>query len=108
MERDRILRESADNERRAAEEEERVREQRAAELADEQQMEEALALSRSLTREREVNELRERFAPEPAEGSDVSLVRFQLPRGGKLSRRFRKTDTIQVLYMIVTLFGGVH
>lgn len=34
--------------------------------------------------------------PEPAAGPDISTIRFQLPKGTKLSRRFQKTDCAEV------------
>ena len=59
-----------------------------------------MELSRQLTAQDQVRKLREIFeaCPEPdaAMGPSVSVVRFQLPTGKKLSRRFLKTDTVQV------------
>lgn len=37
--------------------------------------------------------------PEPSLAADVATVRFQLPKGTKLSRRFHKTDSAEVTAM---------
>lgn len=37
--------------------------------------------------------------PEPSLAADVATVRFQLPKGTKLSRRFHKTDSAEVTTM---------
>lgn len=100
---DREYRESqeADRQEQLRREEER-RQREEAEDAQRQAEEEreAIELSNRLTKEARVGRLRAYFAahPEPAEGSsaDVSTVRFQLPQGAKLSRRFVRTDTSQV------------
>ena len=101
MQRDREAREAAERERLIREEEARRVEREAWEQQQAQELQSALELSASLSREKEVAALRSRVM-EPEEGavsaSEVSLVRFQLPRGGKLSRRFLRADTIQVLY----------
>ena len=98
---DREYRESAEADRLAVI---RQREEAAErEIAEEEarQAEELAAaqeLSRRLTEEDTLRKLRGIFeaAPEPAVGPTVSAVRFQLPSGKKLSRRFGKADTVQV------------
>lgn len=74
--------------RRAAEEEARQQEELAA----------AVEMSRQLTQQDTLRKLKEAFAaaPEPEVAANVSAVRFQLPSGKKISRRFTKTDTVQV------------
>ena len=79
--RERERRES--EEREAAEEEERR--QQEAELA------EALALSVRLTAEDTTRKRKDRLPPEPdGNSSSVAVVRFQLPQGKKITRRFEK------------------
>jgi hypothetical protein len=58
----------------------------------------AVEMSKQLTREDTLRKLRATFSahPEPEAGTNVAAVRFQLPSGKKLSRRFVKTDTVQV------------
>jgi hypothetical protein len=58
----------------------------------------AVEMSKQLTREDTLRKLKATFSahPEPEAGANVAAVRFQLPSGKKLSRRFVKTDTVQV------------
>jgi hypothetical protein len=104
---DQEYQEALENERREterirAEEEKRALEERLAREASERAAAQEAEAKRG--REREISIIKEYFAahPEPAEekasgnGGVVTTVRFQLPRGKKLSRRFLKTDTAQV------------
>jgi hypothetical protein len=73
---------------------EQLEEQR---LADEER--EAIELSQRLSRDDKIRKLRTYFEqhPEPETSvAEVATIRFQLPQGTKLSRRFLKTDTSQV------------
>lgn len=100
MERDRQLRENAERERRRKEEEERIRQIEETRREQEREEQNAIELSNILRREQEINETRRRLPPEPNDttpSSEIALVRFQLPKGGKLSRKFNRTETIQVL-----------
>jgi membrane protein involved in colicin uptake len=103
------LREQQDREYREAMEADRLaqirqREEAAArEKAEEEarqaaELAAAVEMSKQLTREDTLRKLRATFSahPEPEAGSNVAAVRFQLPSGKKLSRRFVKTDTVQV------------
>lgn len=102
-EQDRELRESmeADRLENMRREQERLQQQR----EDEERMErvreeEAIEMSRRLSHDDVVCRLRDYFQnhPEPlaSDTANVATIRFQLPRGTKLSRRFLKTDTAQV------------
>lgn len=114
---DREYREAQEADLLAAQQQEQLeREQAAAEeeARQRQELEEAVELSRRLTTESNLRKLREYFEqnPEPpvtSSSSDVATVRFQLPWGSKLSRRFKKSDTIQVLFDFLKLqFGEQH
>ena len=99
IERDRQLRESAERERLRREEEERARENEETRREQERELQNAIELSNILKREQEITEIRHRLLPEPTDSAPsegIASVRFQLPRGGKLSRKFNRTDTIQV------------
>jgi hypothetical protein len=93
------MRENAERERLRRQEDEQELEREAAKRAQEEELRKALDLTVSLNREKELSDLRARLGPEP-EGEvapgDISLVRFQLPKGAKVSRKFLRTDTIQV------------
>ena len=91
--RNRELREKAEAEERSRLEEER----------NAREMQEALELSERLENERRISSLKESLIEEPAAGPDVSALRFQLPKGIKISRRFRKTDTIQKLFDFLSI-----
>ncbi len=57
-----------------------------------------MELSRQLSQQDATRKLKAAFeaVPEPEVGPAISAVRFQLPSGKKLSRRFAKTETVQV------------
>lgn len=100
-EQDREYRESQEQDRLAAERqaaELREREAREEEERQQAELEAAMELSRRLTREDTVRKLKKYFEehPEPAASDNVSAVKFQLPSGRKLARRFEKSDTVQV------------
>jgi hypothetical protein len=90
-ERERIERE--DRERMAAEEAKRQAEEEAA----------AIELSRQLAREDNLRKIRTIFSSEiePKAGEGVSTLRFQLPKGKKITRKFFKHEKVQV----ILLFG---
>ncbi|KAJ1425463.1 thioredoxin-like protein [Ochromonadaceae sp. CCMP2298] len=95
---DRIARERLGVEQReqaAAAEERRVQEE----------MEQSLERSRLEAKQDKLSQLRESFEahPEPEADASVSTVRFQLPTGKKLSRRFLKTDTVQRIFDFLIL-----
>jgi membrane protein involved in colicin uptake len=91
MEADRLA-QNRQREEAAAREKAEEEARQAAELAA------AVEMSKQLTREDTLRKLRATFSahPEPEAGANVAAVRFQLPSGKKLSRRFVKTDTVQV------------
>jgi FAS-associated factor 2 len=85
--RERERRENEERERIRLEEEERQR----------QELEAAMELSRRLNYEGDIGKRRAELSPEPpASDVDVAVIRFQLPQGTKLSRRFPKLETVQV------------
>ena len=57
-----------------------------------------MEMSRQLSQQDAIRKLKTAFeaVPEPDVGPAISAVRFQLPSGKKLSRRFAKTETVQV------------
>ena len=63
-----------------------------------EELEAAQELSRQLTQQDTIRKLKAAFdaIPEPEAAPTISAVRFQLPSGKKLSRRFAKTETVQV------------
>jgi FAS-associated factor 2 len=79
-------------------------EHRAREAAEaEEQLQAAMELSKQLDAESVLIRLKAGLSPEPAAGADVATIRFQLPSsassgGAKISRRFHKKDTVQVIY----------
>ena len=98
---DREYREAAEADRlatiRQREEEER-REAEEEENRQREELEAAQEMSRQLTQQDTIRKLKTAFdaIPEPDVAPAVSAVRFQLPSGKKLSRRFGKTETVQV------------
>ena len=104
------LREQQDREYREAQEADRLEairrqeEAAAAAAAEEQRQQEeelraAMELSQRLSREDKIRKIRTRMETEhaePANSPEVATIRFQLPAGAKLSRRFHKNDTTQV------------
>jgi len=104
--------ESMAQERRERERQEREDRERL-EAAERQRREEEEALARENARKQErealINRLRSMFATSDNDqlqskpGGDVAVIRFQLPRGKKISRNFLKTDKIRKLYDYLTL-----
>jgi len=86
--------EREERERRRAEEDKRQQEELAA----------AVALSEQLHRDDAIRHLKDSFQaiPEPENNTDVATIRFQLPRGKKLTRRFHQHDTAQVTSTITS------
>jgi FAS-associated factor 2 len=103
---DREYQESADADRRDRErrEEEAIERIRVAEEEKErEQLSEAVDLSVRLTRESDLKKKKETLPSEPEASSDVAAVRFQLPQGAKLARRFHKDHTVQMIYDFLTI-----
>lgn len=63
---------------------------------EKQQTEEAMKLSESLAKEARISRIRSSLEAEPST-ADAATIRFQLPAGNKLSRKFLKTDPLQKL-----------
>lgn len=106
---DREYQEAAEADRIAQEqrrEEERRRAREQEEAQQQAELDEAMERSRQQSRQDRLDKIRTWFQshPEPTTGgAEVSTVRFQLPQGTKLSRRFNKADTIQVIYDFLRL-----
>lgn len=98
LEADRRERERREREEREAAAEEERRQQEA-ELA------EAIALSERLTAEDNTRKRRDRLGPEPdANSTTAAVVRFQLPQGKKITRRFEKSDSAVAIYDFLTIY----
>lgn len=100
-EQDREYQESLEAERRELErreKEEREKQEAEEKKKQEEELAAAVELSRKLTREDTIRKLKSSFnlIPEPEKHPDASTIRFQLPRGIKLERRFLKTEPMQV------------
>jgi len=94
---DREYQESAVADRQAEErqrQEEFERERREEEQKQQEELAQAVELSKQLSHADSIRKKRESLV-EPAALPDVATIRFQLPKGTKLSRRFHKTDTAQ-------------
>lgn len=78
--------------------EEELKSQLEEEEQQQQELEMALQLSRQLTKESQIAKKKAALSDEPADGEGITLIRFQLPRGAKVARRFKKTDKLQVVY----------
>lgn len=98
--------EEADRRNRELREREDVEQrQREAQESQQRELHEAIELSNRLTKDNRILQCRQSLNEEPPAGPDVSALRFQLPKGIKASRRFLKTDKIQVfIYTIVVSF----
>ena len=48
-----------------------------------------------------MEEMKQRFSKdnEPPKGEGTTMIRFQMPNGTKIDRRFYSSDTIQVNYL---------
>jgi FAS-associated factor 2 len=104
QEQDREYLESAEEDRRMEERArlERIeREEREEAARQAQELAEAVEMSRQLTEADNLRKRREAVLanPEPPVSSEVSTVRFQLPRGTKVTRRFNKFDKAQVIFI---------
>lgn len=92
-----------DRERRENEERERIRLEE--EEKQRQELEEAMELSRRLNYEGDIAKRRSELSAEPgASDAEVAVIRFQLPQGTKLSRRFSKLEKVQVMFASLSYF----
>ncbi len=112
-EQDREYRESMELERR--EQERREREERERIEAEEKKKQEeelaaAVELSKKLSREDAIRKLKVAFnsIPEPDKVPDAATIRFQLPRGLKLERRFLKSEPVQVSFKLNGIRFSIH
>ena len=64
------------------------------------ELEEAIALSEELERESQLSRDRDSLSvrSEPSTPESTALIRFQLPHGIKVSRKFWRDDTVEVLF----------
>jgi hypothetical protein len=88
------LADRAESERREREERERQEEEER--RIQEEELQAAMAMSTKLSAQDRVRRRKNNLPPEPAEGLVAATIRFQLPQGKKLVRRFNKTDSAQV------------
>lgn len=100
---DREYQESLDAERREVERreaEEQAKLQAEEERRQQEELAAAVELSKKLSREDTIRKLKTAFQSiaEPDQGPDVATIRFQLPRGTKLSRKFLKSDPMQRIH----------
>jgi hypothetical protein len=63
------------------------------------ELQEAIELSNRLSHEQAVADARSSLGDEPAVGPDVATIRFQLPQGKKITRRFMRSDKLEVRYV---------
>jgi len=78
----------------------RLQESEEAQRAEEEaqrDLEEAIRLSKEAEEEAQVQRKRSRIAEEPEAGPGVAKVLFVMPAGGRVTRRFRHEDTVEVL-----------
>ncbi len=97
------LRKQEEREQQQRDEEEREREEEA--RIQEEETQAAIALSNDLHRQSSIERIRKQLAPEPPVSPNVAVIRFQLPEGTttKLTRRFQRLDTVQVLRDFLSL-----
>lgn len=70
--------------------------------AENAELERAVEFSRQLSKEADLDRIRRTLPPEPAPGEpDVTVLRVTLPRGAKVQRRFKASDTLQTLFDFV-------
>lgn len=99
---DQEYRESLEADRRAQErarEEERVKAEKDEEERRQKELQEAIELSKRLSQQDKIRKIKELFQREPepnAKAPDVTTIKFHLPKGKNLTRRFLKTDAVQV------------
>lgn len=96
---DREFREMEDSTRREAERRARESRERAA-LEEEERRQAAAAAAQEATRQQERDSAikkKKDSLREPDNGPNVATIRFQLPMGVKISRRFERGDTVQTL-----------
>jgi UBX domain len=93
--------ESKAQEEALAEAQAREKEREIEEKQEEEELAAAIKLSKQLDHEQEVESVRNRMLnfPEPAAGSntEISMIRFTLPNGSRLQRRFNSSDTLETI-----------
>ena len=95
----------ADRREREKREQETLKRQREQEeLEAKLQLEEAVELSKKLTKENNIQKIRETLTSEPQPSGDVAAIRFQLPQGAKLARRFHRDEKTQVIFNNTCIF----
>jgi hypothetical protein len=93
--RERGIQRELDKVRSAEAEAARAEEEQAREEAEE--LEQAIALSHELTKASSLTRKREGMPAEPPASPECTAIRVNLPTGGRLQRRFLRTDTVQFL-----------
>lgn len=100
----RQFREAVEADTRREEELQRAAEEQEAE-AEASRLQEAMLLSQQLTRQQSLERARAKaseLGPEPTEGNLLS-IRFKLPSGKKLQRKFLVTDTFEMVRAFVSV-----
>ena len=108
---DREYREAEEADRRERErrdKEEREALQREEDERNRKELEEAVELSKKLNYEGDIERRRIELGDEPEGTTDIAMVRFQLPQGSKISRKFYKTDKVQVYILSFTCIHYIH
>ena len=86
--------------RERARQEEELKRKLEEEQAQRVELDAAIALSKQLEAEgvlaRKRKLVEERLVPDNSTAEGVALIRFQLPQGSKISRKFMKFDTVEV------------
>lgn len=102
---DRALRAEQDQRYQEAMARDRERARKREEEAEAKELEAAKQLSEELSQKAELDRIRGRLPAEPSVGTteETSRVRFTLPDGSKILRRFYAKDTIQTVFDFVTL-----
>ena len=103
---DREFRAMEESTRQEAERREREARERVAREEEERRLAQAAERAEQERREQREVELqlkKDSVACEPENGPDVTTVRFQLPTGAKLSRRFAKDCTVQLVHDFLDL-----
>eukprot|EP01041_Mallomonas_annulata_P007510 gene7510-15368_t len=107
-EQDREYREAMEADRKARERKQQeidLQTQREEEERQREELENALRLSQQLARETVVTRARAALTEEPAANDALAaMIRFQLPQGTKIARRFRNAETIQMVYDYLTVY----
>lgn len=105
-EQDREYQETMEADRKAREKKQQEAEQREREEEEARQkaeLEDAIQMSEQLAKISAITRIRATLPPEPPADASAAVVRFQLPLGAKVGRRFKKDETVQTVLDFLTL-----